>query len=261
MLGVSVRILENHVDVTKLCLVVHLELPHPAHDDWFWMDQLLGLAELFDVLANPILVDKDLFPVRLGALIGQMDLQTAVEKCEFAQPIREDIELELGGDGENLGVREKGDQGAGMLFVLDFTDDFELASRFAPRKSNQVDLAVPGHLGFKPLGQGINALCADAVQTSGKFVSALSALTAGMKVGEHQFNGGHLKFRVRLDRNSASVIAYGSRAINVDGHVDLRTEAGQMFVDRVVQDFKDAVMQSAFIRIADIHPGSFPNRF
>ena len=199
--------------------------------------------------------------MRLGALIDQMDFQTAVEKCEFAQAVGKDVELELGGNGEDFGIRQKCDEGAGTLFILDITDDFELASRFTPRESDQIDFAVPGHLGFKPLRQGVDALRADAVQTPGKFVSALSELTAGMEVGEHQFDSGHLEFRVCLNRNSASVIAYGCRTIDVDGHVNLRTEAGQMFVDGIVQDLKNAVMQSALIRIADIHSGTFPNRF
>ena len=38
MLGVSVGILEDHIDVAKLRFVVHQELAHPAHDDWFRMD-------------------------------------------------------------------------------------------------------------------------------------------------------------------------------------------------------------------------------
>ena len=33
----------------------------------------------------------------------------------------------------------------------------------------------------------------------------------------------------------------------MQGHVDLRTEAGEMFVDRVVEHLKDAVMETAFI--------------
>src|ERR1700730_11381494 len=178
-----------------------------------------------------------------------MDFQAAIEKCKFAQAVGKDVELELCGNGEDFGIRQKCDESAGMLFILDFTNDFELASRFTPRKSDQIDFAVPGHLGFKPLRQGIDSLRADAVQTPGKFISALSEFTAGVEVGQNQLDSGHLEFRVRLNRNSASVIAYRSRTINVDGHVNFRTEAGQMFVDGVVQDFKDAVMQPALIRV------------
>ena len=137
---------------------------------------------------------------------------------------------------------------AGMLLVLDFTDDFELARRFAAGKSDQIDFAVPGHLGFKPFRQGIDALRADAVQTSGEFIGSLPELTAGMQVGEHQLDGGHLKFRMRFDRNSAPVVAHGSGAVDVDGHVDLGAEPGKMLVNRVVQDLKDAMMQSALVR-------------
>ena len=115
MLGISVGVLKDNVDVTNFGVVVDLELPHPADDNGLRVDQLLSLAELFNVLANPILVDEDLFPMRLGALVGQMDFQTTVEKGEFPQPVRQDIELELGRDGKNFGVRQKCDEGAGML--------------------------------------------------------------------------------------------------------------------------------------------------
>ena len=197
--------------------------------------------------------------MRLGALIGQMDFQPFVEKREFAQPSREDIELKLGRDGKYFGIRQKCDQGAGILFVLDFANDFEFASRFAAGKSDQIDFAVPGNLGFEPFRQSIDALRADTVQTAGELVGSLTELTAGMQVGEYQLDGRHLKFRMHLDRNPASVVTNRNRAIDVNRDVDLCAETGQMLVDRVVQDLKDAVMKSALIRIPDIHPGPFPN--
>src|SRR5271165_3564309 len=148
-----------------------------------------------------------------------------------------------------------------MLFVLDFTDDFEFTRRLAPGKSDQIDFAVPGHLSLKPFRQGIDALGADAVQASREFVRSLPELTAGMQVGEHQLDRGHLEFGMRFDWNSAPVIAHRSRTIDVDGHVDLGAEPGKMLVNRVIQYLKDAMVQSALVRIADIHPGTFPNRF
>src|SRR6266480_7511129 len=34
-----------------------------------------------------------------------------------------------------------------------------------------------------------------------------------------------------------------------------------MFVDRVIDNFEHHVMQSAFVRITDVHAGAFPDRF
>src|ERR1700730_1630210 len=134
--------------------------------------------------------------MRLGALVGQMNFQAAIEKSEFPQPVRKDIELELGRDRKDLGVRQKGDERSGMLFVLDFTNDFELPRRLAPGKSDQIDFAVPGHLGLKPFRQRIDTLRADAVQTSREFIRSLPELSSSMQVGEDQLDGGHLKFSV-----------------------------------------------------------------
>ena len=80
------------------------------------------------------------------------------------------------------------------------------------------------------------------MEASGKFVGALPELTASMEVGQYQLNSRHLKFRMRLDRNAAPVVTDRSRAINMDGDVNLGTEPCQVFVNRVVQDFKDTVM-------------------
>ena len=53
----------------------------------------------------------------------------------------------------------------------------------------------------------------------------------------------------------------GNRTIDMDRDVDLGAIAGEMFVDRVVEHFENAVMQTAFVRVADIHAGTFPDRF
>src|SRR6267378_2299547 len=41
----------------------------------------------------------------------------------------------------------------------------------------------------------------------------------------------------------------------------LVAKSGEMFVDRVVDDFVDHVMQSALVRVANVHSGAFPDRF
>ena len=43
----------------------------------------------------------------------------------------------------------------------------------------------------------------------------------------------------------------------MDRHLDLRAVAGEVLVDGVIENFKNAVVKAAFIGIADIHSGSF----
>jgi hypothetical protein len=44
-------------------------------------------------------------------------------------------------------------------------------------------------------------------------------------------------------------------------YVNLGAVTGQMLVDRVIEDLKDKVMQTALIRIADIHSGALADGF
>ena len=55
---------------------------------------------------------------------------------------------------------------------------------------------------------------------------------------------------------TAAVVFDGDRVVVVDDNVDNAAVSGQVFVDRVVDDFVDEVMQAgAVIGIADVHAG------
>ena len=66
---------------------------------------------------------------------------------------------------------------------------------------------------------------------------------------------------MNIDGNAPAIIPDRDRAINVDGNIYFRAETGEMFVDRVVEHLKHHVVQTTFIRIADVHAGSFSNSF
>jgi hypothetical protein len=65
---------------------------------------------------------------------------------------------------------------------------------------------------------------------------------------------------MNVDRNSAAVISYRNGSIDVDSYFDSRAKARQVLIDRVVENLKNAVVQSSLVRIADVHPGPFPDR-
>src|SRR5256885_4654042 len=46
-----------------------------------------------------------------------------------------------------------------------------------------------------------------------------------------------------------SVVANGNRTIHVNGHFDVRAITSQMFVDGIVENFENAMMQPALVRI------------
>ena len=99
------------------------------------------------------------------------------------------------------------------------------------------------------------------MKTAAEFVGSLTEFAAGVEVGQHELNGRNFPLRVHVDRNAAAIVADGTRAVGVDGHIDVRAETGQMFVDRVIEDFVNAVMQAAFIGVADVHPRPLAHGF
>jgi hypothetical protein len=81
-----------------------------------------------------------------------------------------------------------------------------------------------------------------------------------MQIGEHQFDRRNLKLGVNVDWNSTAIISYRNGPVDVDSYIDSRAKAGQVLIDRVVENLKNAVVQPSLVRIADIHPGPFPDR-
>ena len=61
--------------------------------------------------------------------------------------------------------------------------------------------------------------------------------------------------------DAAAVVPDGARAIHVDGDLNVVAVTGEMLVDGIVEHLKDAVMESALVRVADVHSGTFANGF
>ena len=106
-----------------------------------------------------------------------------------------------------------------------------------------VHVAVAPDLELEPLRQRVDDRHADAVQAAGDLVGGVLELAAGVEHGEHDF-GGRLAALVHVHRNAAAVVDDRDRPVDVDGDVDVLAEAGERFVDRVVDDLVDEVVQS-----------------
>jgi len=93
-------------------------------------------------------------------------------------------------------------------------------------------------------------------RAAGEFVAALAIFAAGVQRGEHQLDAGHAVLRVDVDGDAAAVVADGDGAVDVDGDLDACEQiAGEMFVDGVVENLGNAVVEGALIGAADIHAG------
>jgi len=66
---------------------------------------------------------------------------------------------------------------------------------------------------------------------------------------------------MHIDWDAAAVVAHRNGAIDMDRDVNFGTITGKMFVDRVIEHFEDAVVQTAFVWVPNIHPRALSDRF
>ena len=117
-------------------------------------------------------------------------------------------------------------------------------------------LAVAADAQFQPFRKRVDHGHADAVQTARNLVGILVELTPGMQLGHDDLGRRNALFRMDVDGNAAAVIGHGDRVVAVERHPHRIAISRQRFVDGVVDDFVDHVMQArAVIRIADVHAG------
>ena len=100
------------------------------------------------------------------------------------------------------------------------------------------------------------------MQTARGFVVVTIKLATSVQHRQHGFQCRFFSLGVLIDRNPATVIGHGDAlAIFVQLKRDLGRVAVHRFVDRVIQDLPDQVMQTRRTHAADIHPWSLANRF
>ena len=122
-------------------------------------------------------------------------------------------------------------------------------------------------LDLAPLRQEVDDGHAHAVQTSGGLIGALLEFAAELEHRHHAFQrrdvAAHFmrELLVPFDGNPAAVIFDRDGAVRVDGHRDVLGKAGHRFVDRVVDDFVDQVVQASLADIADVHGRAFAHVF
>jgi hypothetical protein len=97
------------------------------------------------------------------------------------------------------------------------------------------------------------------VQAARIFVGALSELSAGMQIGEHQLDCRHFPFGMNIYRNSAAVITHGQRSIYMDDYFYFCAKPSEMFVDRIVEHLENQMVQTPFIRVPNEHSRSLSN--
>jgi hypothetical protein len=95
---------------------------------------------------------------------------------------------------------------------------------------------------------------ADAMQAARNLVRILVEFSAGMQLGHDDLGRGNALTLVKIDGNASAVVAHSDRAIGVEHDLYRGGVAGQRFVDRVIDDLVDHVVQAAaIVGVADVH--------
>ena len=110
-------------------------------------------------------------------------------------------------------------------------------------------------------GKRIDDGDADAVQPAGDLVGILVEFAAGVELGHDDLGRRHPFFRVDVGGDAAAVVGHRAGAVGVERDGDQLGVAGERFVDGVVDDLVDHVVQArAVVGVADIHARTFAHR-
>ena len=236
-----------------------LDLFFSGDDDGFWMERLPASVDLlheFGDAASVVVLNCVQF---FGSLVGDDNAEACVEKRCFFEATVDLIEIKFHDVGENGAIGLERDDGPG---VVARTDDFEVRYAYTGFKTLLVDGAVSVNFNIHPFGNGVHGRNADAVQTSADLVGTVVEFTTGVKFGHDDFGGRYPEFFVLVDRNASAVVSNRERVIRVKNHFNDVVESSKVFVNGVVHDLPDAVVQGrTVVRIAKVHPGSFSDGF
>ena len=112
----------------------------------------------------------------------------------------------------------------------------------------------------QPFRQCVDNARADTVQTAGNLVASAAELAARVQHGVDDLERGTSRLRLNVDRNASAVIHDGDGVALVDGHLNFRAIARERFVNGVIHNFIDKVVQAAHRRRADVHTRALAHR-
>ena len=95
------------------------------------------------------------------------------------------------------------------------------------------------------------------METSAGLVRIIIKFSAGVKRCEYHSLRAHSLF-MHSDRNASSVVLHCTGAVRFKDHLDRGAESGKMFIDRVVHDLVDQMIEAPCGDAADIHAGPCP---
>ena len=184
--------------------------------------------------------------------VEQIDFQTFCQECCFTETLFQNVIFE-NCFFENLII---GQEMYECTCDICITHNSQGCHHIAAGITLFVDLAVTVNLYHQPFRQGIDYRRTYAVQTAGNLISAAAEFTAGMKDGKYHLQSRHTFLLIDIYRDTTAVIHYGNGVIGMNFYCDFVAEASQCFVNGVIYDFINQMMQTLGTGGADIHTGT-----
>ena len=248
-LVIAVGVLQGH-----LC---HGVVLLPGHVDDAVVDRRLVLVNELDKGADAAFIAHLLTLLPAGPLVLHNDGETCVEKCLLLHPLMKDLVV-IDGVLEHLGVRLKGDDGAGLVGLAHHG---HVLGDMAPGKLHLVYFPVLVHLDGQPFGQGVYHACAHAVKAAGDLIAAAAELAAGVEDGKDHLQSGLAGLGLNVHRDASAVIGDGDDVSVPDGHFNPIAVARQSLVNGVVHNLIHQMMETGGGGGADVHARTLPDGF
>ncbi len=236
-------------------------------------------GEVVDELRNAALEAERLEDGLRGAPVGDVDGEPRHEERGLACPAQELLGLEGRALREDLAVGPVPDPGA-RLASGDLADNAQFAlllerrerrirallagvgedAGLAPVEGHGPGLAVAVDLDVEALRQGVDDGCAHPVQSAGGRVGAAAELAAGVQLGEDDLDAGEAGLGLDVHGDTAGGVAHLDALVGVQHDIDAGSVPAEGFVDRVVDDFPQAMHEAAGVGGPDIHAGPLAHR-
>ena len=199
------------------------------------------------------------------ALVGKYDFETFVEECHCLQALHNGARNKLGSfRSENCFVWPEGNCGAVLATACWSAAGFcKLALWFAAiDKLHAPTIAITIDFENNATRQCVHNTDTNTVQTARDFVALATELATSVKHCEHNFGGAFALVgarRVRIDWNTTTVVIDLATTVFKKSDANASAETSHCFVDGVVDDFPNEVMQTSKTGRADVHTGTFTN--
>ena len=221
------------------------------------MDGGLVAVDVGDKLPDAALIAHGLGLDLLPPPVGDGDGQARVQKRLLPHPGVERLVIILRRLGEHLRVWLEDDFRAGLVRLAHHLHGL---GDVAAGKLHLVDVPVFIDPDLQPFAQGVHDRGTHAVQAAGDLVAPAAELAAGVQDGKDHLQGGLAGLLLDVHGDAAAVVHDLDDVARLDAHLNVGAVAGQGFVDGVVHDLIDQVVQATGGGGADVHARPFPDR-